>query len=65
MTNLLEAMRIFVAVVERGGLSGATGAGARATASDAPVAAFPPPDAIRRVDAASIAPSTSLHRSAP
>jgi len=126
MTNLLEAMRIFVAVVEHGGLSGAasglalddalvserldalerylgcrllldragddvvctdagvafhqccrrtlsavaqatgaTGAGARATASDAPVAGFPPPAAIRRVDAASIAPSTSLHRSAP
>lgn len=124
MMNLLEAMRIFVAVVEHGGLSGAASelklgdaqvserldalerylgcrllldrasdgvactdagvafaqccrrtlsavaqsastAGACATGSDARVAGFPLSDTVRRVDAASSAAPTSLHRSSP
>nr|WP_236872838.1 LysR family transcriptional regulator [Burkholderia sp. NRF60-BP8] len=124
MMNLLEAMRIFGAIVEHGGLRGAasdlkldvaqvdarldglerylgcrllldragddvvctdagvafyaccrrtlsavaqaTGASAAdacATVSGLPVAGFPLPDTTRRGDAASIAPSTTLHRS--
>ncbi|WP_415750314.1 helix-turn-helix domain-containing protein [Burkholderia sp. BCC1985] len=124
MMNLLEAMRIYVAVVEHGGVSAAaselklgraqvserldrlerylgcrlllaraggdvactdagvafhqccrrtlsavaqatTAAGACATFPDARVAGCPPPETIRRVDAASIAAQPSLHRSSP
>ncbi|WP_124663418.1 hypothetical protein [Burkholderia sp. Bp8998] len=61
MMNLLEAMRIYVAVVARA----STVADACATVPDASVAGFPPPETLRRVDGASSAAPTSLHRSSP